>query len=213
MFAFDTINAQTYHAFPDSNAVWQDEYCGYYGNITGTITLDDALNETLYNWQLIAPQGEVYAANFSSVTWSGVYCVNVSGIRPNNGTQAGAVVYSTNYSEVEKRFGINETDKDGLNETFNDTYSSSFQTGTVAFTGSSGCSVVHPYVNEAYATSWNEVLLSDNTSIIFTAVVRNDASNFQAGSSTSDFEMMVLQNGHAEASGSTSPYYFFVELS
>ena len=38
---------------------WQ----GYYGNITGTITLDDADNFTLYNWNLPDPRGEIYASN------------------------------------------------------------------------------------------------------------------------------------------------------
>ena len=41
---------------------WQ----GFYGNVTGTITLDDASNNTLYNWQLASPQGEIYASNGST---------------------------------------------------------------------------------------------------------------------------------------------------
>ncbi len=36
---------------------WQ----GYYGNITGTITLDDADNITFYDWSLSSPTGEIYA--------------------------------------------------------------------------------------------------------------------------------------------------------
>ena len=45
---------------------WQ----GYYGNVTGTIVLDDAENWTLYSWNLAEPQGEIYASNSSTVIWS-----------------------------------------------------------------------------------------------------------------------------------------------
>jgi len=45
---------------------WQ----GYYGNITGTIVLDDVQNWTMYSWATAEPQGEIYASNGSSVTWS-----------------------------------------------------------------------------------------------------------------------------------------------
>src|SRR3989344_6931613 len=35
---------------------WQ----GYYGNITGRVTLDDASNNTLFDWELASPRGEIY---------------------------------------------------------------------------------------------------------------------------------------------------------
>src|SRR3989338_10660551 len=54
---------------------WQ----GYYGNITGTITLDDAQNNSLYQWQIASPQGEIYAVNHSTTpTWADVICFNFS---------------------------------------------------------------------------------------------------------------------------------------
>ena len=57
---------------------WQ----GFYGNITGTITLDDASNYTFYDWSLAEPQGEIYATNATVSDWSTAHCFNFS----NNGT-------------------------------------------------------------------------------------------------------------------------------
>lgn len=187
---------------------WQ----GYYGNITGTITLDDANNYTLYDWDLPDPTGEVYASNGTDVAWTRVYCMNVSPIRPVNGTQ-GSPVYNINGSQIELNFGINVTDKDGLNETFNNTFTGSFQVGEITIDTSDGCSAAHPFTDEDHNTDWQEVLLSDNTSLIFTAIVRTNANSYQPGAAhTADFQMLVLENGHAGSETTPTNYYFYVEL-
>src|SRR3989339_536096 len=50
---------------------WQ----GYFGNISGTIVLGDANNNTLYDWDLAMPQGEIFATRTASVpAWSDVAC-------------------------------------------------------------------------------------------------------------------------------------------
>src|SRR3990167_8342051 len=59
---------------------WQ----GYFGNITGNITLEDVNDNLFYSWQIANPTGEVYAANFTNTDWTDVYCINVS----QNGTGA-----------------------------------------------------------------------------------------------------------------------------
>ena len=192
-----------------STEAWQ----GYYGNITGTITLDDANNQTLYDWSLPNPTGEIYASNDSIVTWVNVYCMNVSSISINK-TYNG-IIYSTNGSDIELNFGINVTDKDGLNETFNSTYSDTtgFSVGATLINNVDGCSMANPYTNQASSSAWQEVLLSDNTSLIFTALIRENANGFQAGSTdTFDFQMLVLEDGHVGSETATTPYYFFVEL-
>ncbi|HLG23866.1 MAG TPA: hypothetical protein VI564_02950, partial [Candidatus Nanoarchaeia archaeon] len=121
---------------------WQ----GYFGNISGTITLDDANNFTFYDWSLPSPSGEVYASNGSSVTWSNVYCMNVSanGTSPVMGSGA---VGNINGTQIELNYGVNITDRDGLTETFNDTYVNAvgFRTGSVVIDTSDGCSMAHPY--------------------------------------------------------------------
>ncbi|MBI3027274.1 hypothetical protein HYY70_04105 [Candidatus Woesearchaeota archaeon] len=143
--------------------------------------------------------------------------MNVSPIRNNSaGPSSTGIVYSVNGSQIELNFGINATDKDGLNETFNDTYTDTtgFRTGSVTIDVADGCSLAHPYTSQAYDSSqWQELLLSDNSSIIFTALVRENANGFEAGSTdTYDFQMLVLENGHTEQASTLTNYYFFVEL-
>ncbi len=199
---------------------WQ----GYYGNVTGTITLDDTNNQTLYDWALAAPSGEIYASNGSVVQWNSMYCMNVSGIRNISGSDGAGggpgVMYNINGSQIEKYFGINETDRDGLNETFNDTYTDAtgFRVGPVTIDVLDGCSLSHPFTDEAYnSAGWQELLLTDNASLVFTSILRDNADGFYSNDGGNqdafDFQMLVLENGHVGSETTLTNYYFFVELS
>lgn len=190
---------------------WQ----GYYGNITGVITLDDADNFTMYNWEIPSPQGEIYASNGSEVIWSNVYCMNLS-------YNANDAAYAINSTQIERNFGINNTeygddieDYDGLNETFYDFYTDpvGFRVGSIEINNLDGCSLAHPFTDEQPNTGWDELLLTDNRSLIFTGLLREDGDNFQPGDQTSDFQLMVLENGHYGEEAATTNYYFYVELS
>ena len=57
--------------------------------------------------------------------------------------------------------------------------------------------------------SFDEALLYDGYSTVFASLLKKDANNF-AGR-TSDFEMIVLEDGHG-TNVATTPYYFWVEL-
>ena len=198
--------------------VWQ----AYYGNITGTITLDDANNVTFYDWGLPDPTGEIYAVNSSAtVTWANVYCMNVSHLRPNNGAGGGDIVYKINSSKIELNFGINNSlggtgdDLDGLNETFNGTYvdATGFSVGSILIDTSDGCSYAGLYTDQGPDSNWKELLLTDNSSLIFTSIIRENADTYKtAGTETADFQMLVLENGHVGSETGATPYYFYVEL-
>ncbi|MBW2974269.1 hypothetical protein KY366_00995, partial [Candidatus Woesearchaeota archaeon] len=105
---------------------WQ----GYYGDIVGTITLDDAQNHTMYDWYAAEPQGEVYAASQEVTNWLTVHCFNYT----NNGSRhtytwdSGARSTTTtnvlNLTELETgnlawSLGLLSGDYDGVDETFN----------------------------------------------------------------------------------------------
>ncbi|MEA2037843.1 MAG: hypothetical protein U9O94_10135, partial [Nanoarchaeota archaeon] len=88
---------------------WQ----GYYGNISGSVTLDDNVNYTMYSWSAVTPEGEVYASNASSVTWSNIKCINFTGNMSEN---------QINVTVLEDMFGMGAADSDGVNETFSTLY-------------------------------------------------------------------------------------------
>jgi len=178
---------------------WQ----GYYGNITGVITLDDANNNTLYNWRIASPQGEIYAVNHSTTpTWANVDCFNYS-----DSTQ------NVTFAELESSLGLAPADRDGVNETFNLTYTGSFSAGTKTITAGDECPIASLFVSDAYSgVRFNETILFQNQSddmVIYAALLEQDQTGFQGGSSTLDFEMIVGENGD---STEATIYYFFVEL-
>jgi hypothetical protein len=184
-----------------STQAWQ----GYYGNITGTITLDDSENNTMFNWQIADPEGEIYASNSSGVTWADIMCVDFT-------SNADAL----NETILETFYGIDATDLDGFSETFNETYddSTGFKVGGVTINGASGCHMAHTFVDETYQTaSYNETILTDNVSVVFTALLESNVDGFKNGVDAHDFQMLVAENGHPGYEGTTTTYWFYVELS
>ncbi|MFH1641760.1 MAG: hypothetical protein ABIC04_02580 [Nanoarchaeota archaeon] len=203
-----TINAEagnvTELTFKDYRRTtsWQ----GYYGNITGQITLDNGDNYTMFDWQIPTPTGEIYAANDSNIQWSLIHCVNFS----NNGT----VGYTFNASILDKKYGMNNTAIDRFDQTFNNTYyyTPGFLVGNIRITGP--CPLLYTYVNDAPQTSdFQEVLLTDNSTILFTAILNNSIDGFKAGSGDRyDFQMLVGENGNIGHEATTTTYWFYVEL-
>ena len=189
---------------------WQ----GYYGEVTGTITLDDANNNTMYDWGLAEPQGEIYASNGSIVTWANIQCLNYSG--------DGAA--EINLSIVEGMFGLASDDVDGVNETFDvsgllsddATQHPIVYVGTYTI-GAGTCPATDTYESDAQgSTDFIEVLLTDTDSIIFTSIIENDVVGNDTeitgfDSLTHDFQLLVGEDGH-DGDDTTTPYYFFVEL-
>jgi hypothetical protein len=182
---------------------WQ----GYYGNITGAITLDNTENYTMYDWAQANPQGEIYASNSSTVTWASIKCVNFTA--PNQGAGSEGV----NLSSLEATYGMNSWDPDGINETFKYTYvdASGFYVGSVTINTDDRCPLTYTYVNDTSQTSvFKEVLLTDNVSIVFTTLIEQNAYGFITNE-THDFQILVGEDGHQGSAG-TTPYYFFAEI-
>jgi hypothetical protein len=183
---------------------WQ----GYYGNITGSITLDNSDNYTMYDWSQTNPEGEIYASNSSTVTWANIKCVNFSATL--NGTGAEGM----NLTSLETMYGMNGWDPDGINETFKYIYTdaSGFYVGSVTINTDDRCPLTYTYVNDSsQTTDFQEVLLTDNASIIYTTLIEQNAPGFITNV-TNDFQILVGEDGHQGSSG-TTPYYFFAEIS
>jgi hypothetical protein len=193
---------------------WQ----GYFGNVTGTLILGDSGNHSMYNWTTLNPKGEIYASTNSSIIWNYVMCLNYSatGTYSDDSANIGNTsLYGTNLTQLESIFNINESDVDGVNETFNllgENTHESLYTGNLNFgTGECRSSRIFSDAGIGEDNKFEEVLLyeSSTKSIIFTSLLNSDVLGFDER--THDFEMMVLEDGHGENSEIT-PYYFYLEI-
>lgn len=196
---------------------WQ----GYVGNVTGMIVLGDANNNSLYDWSLASPQGEIYAVrnDGTSPDWGSVVCAS-----------------GTHIATEDVRLNVSEsTDEDSVNNTFvvggAPDQTIRFPTGNFSHPqfwvanqsiDASACPVATMY-NSTYepSTYFKEVLLEDATTnyIIYTAIISHtidpatDADGFD--NRIYDFEMLVGENGHgieAYPTGTSSTYWFYLEL-
>ncbi len=189
---------------------WQ----GYYGHITGTITLDDAAGNTMYDWYVANPQGKIYASNSSVVNWTGVRCLNYS-----------AVGGELNLTSLESMFNIHPDDPDSVYRTFN--VSGTIRDGSAhphiyvgtKLIGAGTCPATDTYQRNSSDPANNEfveLLLTDTRSIIFTTIIENKTEGGRGGvegfdGNEYDFQMLVLddgRNGNVQA----TPYWFFVEI-
>lgn len=205
-------------------------YQGFVGNVTGIIVLGDVNNNTLYDWSLASPQGEIYAVRSVTVpTWEQVTCASQGEIQ-----------------SEDLRLIVNETiDEDAVNRTFvvggapdqllrHPTSDFSHPQFWVAnqSVAASDCAVATLY-NSTYQPSadFKEVLLSDNVNVpvtpgsstegfvIYTAIISHTINPFGDSDGFDgryyDFEMLVGEDGHGAETGSTgttSTYWFYLEL-
>jgi hypothetical protein len=93
-----------------SGASNTQNWAGYYGNVTGTITLENSDGFRMYTWDLTNPKGEVYATESTLVPqWGGpgvsttIECWNYS---------KGLATYYVHYAEIEGWDGATPADTD-----------------------------------------------------------------------------------------------------
>ncbi|MGV8086781.1 MAG: hypothetical protein ACP5N1_04065 [Candidatus Woesearchaeota archaeon] len=171
---------------------WQ----GYFGNITGSIVLGNSNNQTLYNWNLSSPTGEIYATRNSDVpAWGSIACAN-----------------QVQINSEDTLLGVNQTiDQDSVNITFiNSTPFDSFFVGSININSTQNCRAVNLYNGTgASSEDFQEVLLHDGTAMVYTAIITQDSLGFD--NRTHDFQMLVGEDGH-RGNSDPIPYYFYLEL-
>ena len=163
---------------------YTERWAGFYGNVTGTISLGDG-SADLYQWTWTpADEGEVIASTASSgITWASLV----------NGAAA----------DVDTRWGFS-TGSDQAADAFGDTLT--FTIGDQTMTNA-------PSTATLGAGTWETAIVNDGataakTDFLFVVNIDNDASAFN--SEIHDFEMIVPTNDEIDA---TENYYFYVELS
>jgi hypothetical protein len=177
---------------------WQ----GYYGNVSGTIILEDAQGNRFYDWGAAEPKGEIYASVNATVTWTDVACADLTNS-----------AYITDWNSF---YGITDNDYDSLNTTYNLSDHPTFYVGTRTQTG---CPTTYTFVNDARQEGdFPAVLLTSNTNgtMIFTSVLENKSVGQRTGvpgfdGGNYDFQLLVAENGQA-GNDAITLYYFWVEL-
>ncbi|MFH0874682.1 MAG: hypothetical protein V1859_02005 [archaeon] len=184
---------------------WQ----GYYGEITGTITLDDAQNWTMYDWNNQEPKGEIYATcNTSGITpdWATVECFD----------------FETNLRQWEIFYNMTTDGRDNINNTFNMTDHPSFGVGRYTI-AEDACQSTFTYVNDSWQEQeFREVLLqADGNELIYMTIIEqndwnNDTDPNGFDNAAHDFQLIVAEDGSSydegEVNQNPTVYYFYVDL-
>ena len=216
-----TISPGGYIFTTSINSVQQNtRWKGYVGNVTGTLTLDDALDNTIYSWSLTTVTGEVYSTRVSStINWTGINCTWIADAKMNSTDGAS----SNRTPETLENAALSLTSKDdNITATFNKQNHTAFTTGTKTV-GKNECFSIQTYQRDAaqvFADSatanFTEVILYDgafntsNGNIIYETKIENQITGFKSDS-VYNFQMIVPENGASTWVSSTA-YYFYVEL-
>lgn len=181
-----------------STRTWQ----GFYGNITGALTLSNSANAVMYNWSLVVPKGQMYATTNSSINWAqnNIECYDY--------TNNDAVYFSI--AELESSFSIPTDAADSIQNTFNQIDHETIYVASNTILENT-CPSTKLYQNEAPGQDFSQLLLyaQDSSSVLFTSVIPGNTIGFDG--SLMDFQLIVPSDGRE---GNTQPttYYLYVEL-
>lgn len=191
-----------------SSQTWQ----GYYGNVTGAMTIGDNASNVLFNWSSTAPLGEVFSSVNSSIVWTNVQCFNATAagsFADDSSNAGGTSQYGLNASQANARYNISDSDEDSINATFDSFDHSEFYVNSLQFSANECPSL--KTLNSTGDLDFEEVLLysPDNQDMIFAAIINQDTLGFDG--EYHDFQMLVPEDGHG-ADTSTTSYYFYIEI-
>ncbi len=171
---------------------WQ----GFFGEINGSIVLEDTSGDLFFSWNISNISGEIYASRDSAIVFAS--------ITPHNNCSIDN--FLTGFSLA-----------DSVNATFINNSNRAIQVGTVAINVSTACAV-YTYISSApQSTSFNEMILTDdpnnltnasvggNTSV-YTTVINSNTVGFDGV--THDYQLLVPVN---RTSGFNT-YSFYAEL-
>ncbi len=171
---------------------WQ----GYYGNVQGNITLEDAAGKLLYRWAWQnTDTGEVYASESSTVSWPNIQAgtnSNVNYVGGSAGSDSAADTFT-----ITSTFNVTNKTLTGVPSTYTYNASNTSPAGGVQ-------------------TSFFRMGVLNDTSAneVFVTILENNQEGFDADGNTTttgdqyDFQMIVPVN-----ESSQTRYYFYLELS
>jgi hypothetical protein len=190
-------------------------WAGYYGNITGTITLENSVGNVFYNWTSIEPKGNIFASTNTSIDWSQIRCFD---------WVVGGTGQTFDQQTAEDWFGIPDDASDGLNDTYNNTgLDSELFVGTRNITEVSAAATATCHSTNVYRDGakiqddFENVLLTDGDRLVFMTVIENNQVNNDTDITgfdgvAHDFQMLVAENGQNGQEDTSTTYFFWAEI-
>ena len=166
---------------------WQ----GYYGQVSGNLSLADASGDVMYAWTGPTIQGEVFASMSNAVTWASIAAVN--NITTTINCTHGQNITGTGDDRVNKTFTISSGPRANTN------------IGTQTITTNTACAA-NTYVSGAAPAQdqWEEYILTDGSNTVWATEINDSGTAFTGGAE--DFQLIVPANQ------SVLVYYLYVEL-
>lgn len=166
----------------------------FVGNISGSMTLDDSSNQTIYDWDFAIVTGEVFASRSNNINWDNIGCLD------------DAVL-----TAEETAINFDTSRPDSINKTFNDTVHQEFMVAGTTLAASS-CRSIATFVNDARQTldenaEFQQIALDDDSAAVYATILENDQTGYNGNNF--DFQMIVPDD---ETTGVNTPYYFYAEL-
>ena len=173
------------------NSKWK----AYVGNITGVLTLDDALGNSIFQWNLGAVDitGEVYVSRSSGVAWGDLNCSNVSLIE-----------------DEETFLGFTAGTVDSINYTFNETTHTAINVAGMTISADT-CRSTSTFINDTRQdisdAIFQEVLLASGTDIVYTTKITQNVHSYNNDSFV-DFQLIVPD----DVTTAITTYFFYAEI-
>lgn len=183
-----------------------DAWKAYVGNITGSLVLRNSDGWSIFQWALNASSmsGNIFVSRNDTITWTNLKCAN-----------------STIIESEQTFLGISTASAFSINNTFNYTTHKNMTIDSVTIDNST-CPSTATWVNgsaqtitQTPSTYFQEILLYDNTHLIYATFVDQNAWSYNNNESvgganvTYDFQLILAEN--STSSGTT--YYFFADIS
>ncbi len=173
---------------------WQ----GYYGNVSGGIVLMDGSGNSMYNWTIDSPTGEIYATPLGTLpSW----------------TDYNNTVNTTNVSVA---FDLG-TDGTGVADNATDTFDTTH--GGFHLAGMYIPPSIGPCAKTTGGTptlTWDTVILTDGdagmvtTDFLFIGLIQENGISFKGDTDSCDYQMIVPEDPNDD--GAATTYYFYVEV-
>jgi hypothetical protein len=165
------------------SSIWQ----GFFGTVSGGLTLSNSGGDTFYDWNLVDARGEVLATRHIITDWSTINCTLQNQI----------------YME-EYRLDITNATSDGINDTYKNTTHPLFDIG---FKTLSGCrSTLTDNSTAKKVVFWNVLLNADENETVFVSIMDDNTVGFNG--TVVDYQLLVPAN----RSTGTAAYNLYLDL-